>query len=167
MLKVVNSLEPWVFSKLLEICGESLRSCPKNYITDWERNFTDMHIVQSYYENLSAFFQEDGGKLFLWEEEGDLVSACCVESEQGSCVLHDLETKPNVRRKGNGRKLLTATIAYLADLGFDKIVVHIKKSNWPSLALHTGLGFVKVRDSARLLDGTVSSAYITMEYLIK
>lgn len=164
MLQVVNSLEPWVFSELLKICSESLRIHPETVNMNFELSVADMHKVRSYYEDLTLFFQEDKGKLFLWEEEGEFVSVCRVESEQRYCVLHDLETKPNARRKGNGKKLLTATISYLEDFGCDKIVVHVKKSNRQSLALHTEVGFTKVKDTAHLLDGTVSTSYMTMEY---
>lgn len=167
MLKVVNSLEPWLFSELIKICHETLGFCSENVDSNYEESSADMHKVQACYEDLTIFFEVDRGKLFLWEEQGAYASVCRVELDQGSCILHDLVTKPDARRKGNGRKLLLSTIEYLAAHGADKVTVHIKKSNMPSLALHMAVGFLKVKDTARLLDGTVSSDYITMEYLIK
>lgn len=160
MLKVVNSLEPWVFSELLHFLEENIQELPVFQAYD-------MHKTQAYYDELISFFQQDHGMLFLWEEQGTFVSACRIEADQDRCLLHDLATKPSERQKGYGRKLLLATIDYLKDQRIRSICVHVKKNNIPSISLHSSVGFVKVKDSAHLLDGTVSSAYITMEYVVK
>ena len=152
MLKVVDSLEPWVVSELVQFL---------------EENTHQLHDFNAYYEDLIFFFEQDHGILFFWEENGAFVSSCRFEVEQDQYLLHDLITKNKERRKGYGKKLLLATIDYLKDQGIPSVFVHIKKNNTASLALHASVGFCKVKDTARLLDGSVSSSYMTMEYLIK
>lgn len=156
-----------MFSALRQICSETVQLPSEIDSANHERKADDMYKEQAWYENLSSFFREDGGTLFFWEEQGAFVSVCRVEAARGLCILHDLETKPSARRKGYARNLLLATIDHLKNRGIDKVCVHIRRTNKPSLALHTTVGFVKVKDTARLLDGTVSSAYITMEFKIK
>lgn len=167
MLKVVSSLEPWVFSELLQICSESLQTRNGNIGIVTDSQIYRMNKEQYYYEDLISYFLHDHGKMFFWEESGEHVSACRMIMEDNRFLLHNLETKPSARRKGYAKKLLSSIIDHLANKKGNIICVHIKKDNKPSVALHTAVGFLKVKDTARLLDGSVSSDYITMEYQIK
>lgn len=148
MLKIVTSVEPWLIAVLQSIFDETAESHDNDY------------------ESVTRFLHQDGGMICLWKDGEVYTSTCRVDMGEDACLLHNLATKVSFRRKNYGRKLVTALIEYLSGLNVSSILVHIKKDNIPSLKLHESVGFIKIRDSARLLDGTVTSAYITMEYVI-
>jgi len=55
--------------------------------------------------------------------------------------INNLAVRPELRRHGLGSQLLEAVIAEAAHLGAAVIMLEVRRSNEPALALYTGAGF--------------------------
>lgn len=105
------------------------------------------------------FFRVPGGVYCIWEEDGAWVSGLRLEPWEDGLLLEALETDPDFRRQGYGRRLLRAVQDQWAH---ERIYSHVNKKNRPSLAVHAQCGFKLWKDTARLLDGTVSAGCCTL-----
>lgn len=112
------------------------------------------------------FFLEKGAFCCFWVDEG-YKSALRVESYIDGMLLTGVETMPEYRRMGYAKKLLQDVIAYLRDNCPCKLYCHIELRNMASMQLHKKLGFRKILDYARYIDGTVSSNAVTLMLDIK
>ncbi len=109
---------------------------------------------QNFYADIRDLFN-NLGTLFVWEENDVYLSALRIEQYCDGLLVTWLETDPDFRRKGNGRRLLISTIRELKNNSALKIYAHIHKGNHASIALHLSCGFEKISNSAKLLDGSV------------
>ena len=137
MLKIVRSYQELDVAQLRRVYEES--------ITD----------VQDFYDAVSAFFIEPSALYAIWKEDGQYLSVLRIEPYQDGYLVAGLETVPDLRQKGYGKALLSATLDYLPSNV--NIYSHIYKKNKASIAVHTACGFTKSLDYAVYLDGSVSA----------
>lgn len=147
MLRVYHSFLPELTDSIYEIYRESL----SKKLFGNNNNFID-----GLYDCDCIFF--------FWMSREELVSCVRCEISGSQALLYSLETAPNHRGKGFGKSLVSSAVDYLIKQGITDIHTHIKKNNKISLSLHDSLGFEISKDSARLIDGTVSQKYYTLIY---
>lgn len=130
-----------------------------DYEADWR-----FCAEQCFIEDLRHFFEIPNGKLFVLRIDGKTVSALRSEPYADGELFSYLETAPEMRGTGYGSDLVAESIRYLAQQGTHRIYAHVNKKNLPSLAVHRANGFCIYSDYAKLLDGTVSQNYYTLQY---
>lgn len=118
--------------------------------------------MEFYHYLRSVLFKTEGAVYCVWEEQGHYCSALRLEPFMDGLVLAGLETAPSLRRMGFGTRLVQETLGQLQPAV--PVYAHIRRSNAPSIALHRGCGFRKVKDCATLLDGTTTADYATYLY---
>lgn len=158
MLKVVRSMAELPFGKLMGIYTQSNRECGKKWSSESVERQIAMAEQEIYVYLRQCFFTRPGSRCFIWEEQGNAISAVRCESYADGWLLTALETAPEYRGKGFATKLLSAV---LESLGTGKVYTHIRNDNKASQAVHMNCGFTKVKIGARLLDGSYSRKYDT------
>lgn len=158
MLKVVRSMAELPFGKLMEIYAQSNCECGFQWGSEPDARRLQL-AEQDFYAYLrQCFFTLPDSVYFLWEEQGDLVSAVRCESYCDGVLLAALETAPDKRNQGYATALVKAVLNCLED---KKVYVHIHRDNSASVAVHLHCGFVKMKRGARLLDGSYSRIHDT------
>jgi ribosomal protein S18 acetylase RimI-like enzyme len=77
-------------------------------------------------------------------EDGEFLASACLISwfeHHNAPLLVFLMTRPERKRQGLGRSVLTASMESLADAGFEKITLVVTEENEPASRLYEGLGF--------------------------
>lgn len=105
-----------------------------------------------------VFFRTAGAVYYVWIENGRYIAALRLEPWDGKLLLSGFQTHPSYRRRGYGLMLMQEV---LRDHVHGTVCSHIHHKNYASIALHLKAGFRKAFESARLLDGTVTSQYGT------
>ena len=114
------------------------------------------------YEFFLDFFSQKNAFCAAWLEENTCCSVLRIQSFQGGVLVTGVETIPQKRRRGYACKLLSAVLDYLKQRGIEKIYSHVDRKNIASIRLHEKCGFYKLRDTARLLDGSVTTKMHTL-----
>ena len=152
VLHTAHSIRELDFSRLMEIYIEG-------NLQKAEEGLTLLEAEQDFYQYLrEVFFPTPGARYFVWVEEGAYVSALRLEPYGDGWLLEALETAPNHRRKGYGRRLVESVIA-LSE--YERVYSHIHRKNEPSLRLHEACGFRKVLDHGVYIDGSVNRHTVT------
>ena len=147
MLKICRSYRELNIQQLLEVYSQSLS----------EESISRFRAEQEYCDYLREnFFSIPNAFYALWDLEGRYVSGLRMEPYQDGFLLYWLETEPQERGKGYGKKLVKSVIEFLFLQESSPVYVHIHKKNTISLALHHACDFVTIQDYGVLLDGTVS-----------
>lgn len=95
-------------------------------------------------KDLSAeLAKKDSRVLLLCDERGPAAFACFWK-EEDAAELAMLATAPCRRRQGCAEKLLLHGLAALADEGAHRMVLEVRASNAPALALYEKLGFYRL-----------------------
>ena len=115
-------------------------------------------------EDLRNFFSIPGAAVYLWIENGYVVSALRAEPYLDGVLISYLETAPAMRGSGFAKVLLSAVIEHLESHQIKCVYSHVSRKNAPSLAVHYANGFSSILDYAKLLDGTISWNYYTLQY---
>lgn len=158
MLKVIHSMAELPFGNLMEIYVQSNRERGLQWSDESEERRLEL-VEQEFYAYLrQCFFTLPASRYFLWDEQGKAVSAVRCESYGDGVLLTALETAPDHRGKGYAAALLRAVFQHL---GRGKVYVHIRHGNSASIAVHQRCGFVKVKNGARMLDGSYSRVHDT------
>lgn len=110
------------------------------------------------------FFKKPGARYYIWQEAGEYTSALRVECFEDGLLLEALETRPDLRRMGYGRKLMTAVLAQLPK--GTHVYSHVAKRNTPSLAIHSACGFLRYLDYSVESDGTISNDHVTFKVTV-
>lgn len=105
-----------------------------------------------------GFFRNTGARYYVWLENGRYVAALRLEPWEGKLLLSGLQTHPACRRQGYGFLLMQSV---LQEYDRGNVYSHIHHRNRGSIALHLKAGFRRTSETARLLDGTVTSQYGT------
>ena len=121
----------------------------------WEQLRLGEENLRDYFRD---FFRQKGACLATWTGDGQVVSVARLEPLDDGLLLTGLETLPAFRGRGYATMLLTETCRR-----FRRIYSHVRKDNLPSLAVHKKAGFTVTQTFAKLLDGSVSHAYVTLE----
>ena len=117
------------------------------------------------YLQLQDFFANRDSRMAVWRTVDGIQAALRLEHHRDGLLLFALETRPDSRRKGFASSLVEQV---LADLDAGEIIYsHVRKDNSASMQLHFKCGFTVHSDVGRLLDGSVSNAYVTLKYIKK
>jgi len=94
--------------------------------------------VRSYLENGHPLLDRS----YLAESEAGIVSAVLVSLSEGIPFIGYVMTAPDYKSLGLGRLVTTASLAALAQDGYEKVVFYITEGNLPSEALFGAVGAV-------------------------
>lgn len=109
-----------------------------------------------------VFFAKAENMCYVLEDEGKYLSSLRIEHFEDGYLVHALQTMKLERGKGYASALFEEMKKDIV-LEEDKhIYSHILKNNKPSIVLHRQMGFQRLLDYAKLLDGSVSWNYFTM-----
>ena len=111
-----------------------------------------------------AFFRQPGAAYCVYMENDSYITAARVEPFDNGYLISGLETRPDFRRKGYGRKLMENLISACKREGNLPLYSHVSQRNFASMQLHLQCGFRVFKDSARYLDGSVHSDSKTLIY---
>lgn len=103
------------------------------------------------------FFRLPRVRCCLWKVEDRCVSLLRLEPWGDGMLLTGLETLPSERNQGYASALITAVGEYLGRQGAVRLYSHIDHRNKASIRTHEKCGFRLRSDTARLLDGTVTT----------
>lgn len=156
MLKILHNISQLNYSQLLCVYDETVKSR--------SAAIGVLAAEQEFYDDLLLFFSADKAVLCVWELEEKYTSCVRAEPYLDGFLLTCLETTPGARRRGYASSLLLALLERIKVTDGSPVYVHVHKENRASDALHRKLGFRVIADSARLIDGTVSTLYFTMKY---
>ncbi|MCD8326851.1 MAG: GNAT family N-acetyltransferase [Lachnospiraceae bacterium] len=98
-------------------------------------------MIDNFKDFLRKFFADDRNAYYIWEADGEWVSALRLTRLEGCYFLEALETKPECRKRGYSLELFTAVYEYLGQHGPFVIRDHVSKRNTASLAAHKRAGF--------------------------
>ena len=137
MLQIHNNMKALDLESLINVYGLSAQE---------EQSF--VNYLQE------VFFRTKGAVYCIWVLNGCYVSALRLEPYADGMVLAGLKTAKDAWGKGYATALIRSAMEWL---GTGKVYSHIHHYNKASIAVHQRCGFRKISDTARLLDGSVSS----------
>ena len=114
------------------------------------------------YEFFLDFFTQKDAFCAAWVTEVGLCSVLRIQSYLDGVLLTGVETAPQQRGRGYAYALMCAVLEKLRQRGVRKVYSHVDRKNAPSMKLHEKCGFYKLRDTARLLDGSVTTQMDTL-----
>ena len=91
---------------------------------------------------LGRFMSKDENTYYVWEVDGEWVSALRLTKLEGFYFLEALETAPKHRKRGYAAQLIQAVIDMLKTDGQVVLRSNVRKTNVASLATHKKCGFV-------------------------
>lgn len=158
MLKLIRCMRDVDFAELLNIyrVSDEIYGC---YECDEEGRFSAEHEFYQYLKDV--FFQMPDALYAVWSVQRSAVSALRVEAYCDGLLVTALETAPESRRKGYATLLLSAI---LSEFGSQKIYSHVHRNNAASMRVHEKCGFVRISDSATMIDGSFMPSYCTLCY---
>ena len=161
MLLLVQTLRELSFGSLMEVYRESNGWNGEEFFP-METPERQLALAEErFYQYLQEdFFSKPDARYCIWTENGSYVSALRLWSFPDGQLLEGLETKPGQRRRGYAASLIRA-VQELSPAG-TRIYSHVSRDNTASMRLHESCGFRVIRESARRLDGTVSTRSVTL-----
>ena len=161
MLEVFDSLKNLNFQMLMDVYAQSNRENAEVYFPQLSEPQGVAMVEQQFYTFLQeVFFKTRDSRYCVWLADGKYVSALRLEPYRDGLLLEALETAPEQRHKGYGRRLMQAALGQIQG---KPVYSHVGKRNAASLALHMGCGFEKIQDCAVYIDGSVSQNAITLK----
>ena len=112
--------------QVLAVDGTSPHPWPENII------IRDLIVRDSIISYIGAFSQVDGSMLLGYAALGE---------EKGNGLLMNLVVLPRYHRRGIGVQLVLASAEFASGLGFFKLALRVRLTNYAALALYSGLGF--------------------------
>ena len=91
---------------------------------------------------LRKFMSKNENTYYVWDTNGEWVSAFRLTKLEGYYFMEALETTPEHRRKGYASELIKAVIQKLEEDESVVIRSNVRKTNTASLAMHRKCGFV-------------------------
>lgn len=160
MLIIAKKLRELSFGQLMEIYREgNLENGREAAPLETEQRQIAIG-EQDFYNYLDqVFFRTPQAYYAIWEKDGAYVSALRLEPFRDGLLLEALETRPDCRRKGYAKALITGVLEKLPDV---KVYSHVSKRNFASLRTHESCGFEKKLDYAVCADGSVKQHMVTM-----
>lgn len=143
--------------------------CQKSNIEQGRKsypNFSAYDQLQIVESNLSDYLREsmlEGTlKCAVWAPDGKYKAVLRLEEYRDGYLIAGLETAVNERRKGYASALIHSLLTSFPNTVFYS---HVMNGNAASVRLHEKCGFIKIKDTAAYLNGTVSTNAAT--YCIK
>lgn len=161
MLLIATKMYELNFSQLMEVYYGSNQENGAYFFPEESPGRALILAEQKFREYLQEdFFAHIGAAYYIWQEDGQYVSALRLEPYEGGVLLQALETKPDSRAMGYAGKLIRETLRTLP--GGTKVYSHVSKRNAASLAVHCACGFRQMLDYAVEIDGTVTRKCVTL-----
>ena len=114
---------------------------------------------------LGKFMSKNENTYYVWEENGEWVSALRLSKLDGYYFMEALETKTEARGKGYATKLILETIALLRTRGDVILRSNVNKKNVASLSTHMKCGFeIEHENGINYISGTVRENVYGMIY---
>ena len=165
MIIVADSIEKLDFPRLMEVYLEGNAENGEYFWPEEEPERRIELAKESFRSYLvDGFYGTAHGTYYVWTEQGRYISALRLERHADGLLLEALETRPDCRRKGYGRKLILAVLEQLPQ--GTRVYSHVNKENQPSLAAHRSCGFSKALDYAVGSDGEICDWEVTMEIFV-
>ena len=162
MLIVCEKLKDLSFSQLMMVYEEGNRENAEAFWPDMEEGQRMIRAEQEFYQYLrEIFFPTEHARYYVWEENGNYVSALRLEPYRDGMLLEALETHPGYRRMGYAASLIRAVQEVSSDV---KIYSHVSKRNKASLKTHEKCGFKQNSDHAVYINGSVDYRCCTLLY---
>ena len=165
MLIWINTFDQLDFPQLMEVYAEGNRENAE-YFYGKETPEQGLRLAEQdarcYLQD--DFFRKTGAAYYIWQEAGTYVSALRLEPNGDGLLLEALETRPDLRRRGYGRKLMAAVLAQLPE--GTRVCSHVAKWNEPSMAIHNACGFSRHLNYAVEPDGTISNDHVTFQVTV-
>lgn len=161
MLLIAERFRELSFGKLMEVYRESNERNGEEWYPEETPERQLALVEEGFCQYLQKdFFSQPEVRYFIWTENGKYVSALRLSPFLDGQLLEALETNPQERRKGFGVCLIRA-LQETVPAG-TRIYSHVSRKNIASLGLHQSCGFRVVQETARYLDGTVSTRAQTL-----
>ena len=167
MLHIIDSRNTLPFDALMKIYKEGNEENGAARYPHLPSAEQIIEAEQDFYAYLKAFFQQPDSHYFLWEADGDYVSALRLEPFSDGYLIAALETEPSHRNMGYGKALLGAVIQWVEAHNPMPVYSHISRQNGVSLAVHKAVGFIEYLPYCRYTDGSVSHNATTLRYIKK
>lgn len=90
-----------------------------------------------------ALLTREGGIAFVAVEEGRAVAYGGMLTVLDEGQITNIATHPAYRRRGLGRGVTEALLAYAGENGIVSVSLEVRESNAAAIALYTALGFVE------------------------
>ena len=142
MLLELREAVPGQRKKLMDIYRQSNIENIAYFFPDAGNEETGLAMVEnSFMEFMEEFITREENRCYIWEEEGEWLSALRVERFDGYWFLEALETRPDRRKRGYAERLMIAVIQRLR--GYGRVIIRdsVSKNNEASIALHRKCGF--------------------------
>jgi len=160
MLIIAKKLHELSFSALMEVYIEGNQEKAADEWSHLPPQFALQQAEQDFYLYLKDdFFKTADACYAVWQEQGRYMSALRLEPYRDGLLMEALETAPDYRRQGYGKKLVEAILSYYSGR---KVYSHVDRKNLPSLLTHQSCGFQKILDHAVYIDGSVNHRAYTM-----
>ena len=95
-------------------------------------------------ERFETYLRDDSfgrarGNYYIWAEDGRYLAALRLEEHGDGLLLEALETRPDSRRRGCAKELISAVLERLPP--GTRVYSHVNRRNAASLAAHRACGF--------------------------
>ena len=158
MLVEIKKIDAVVVDRLFAVYAESME--------DLAADFGSADDMRADYEGFLREFIRKPGQLILVEADGDdWVSALrAIEYRPSVWFMEAVETAPDRRGQGFGRRLLNHSVERLLSLGAQRIECIIHPDNTASQCLHASCGFVPTDDKPVNCWGETETGCILWRY---
>ena len=159
MLIEIKEINAAVVDRLFAVYAESM--------ADLSGNFGSADEMRAGYEGfLREFIREPGQSVLVETDRDQWVSALrAVEYRPGVWFIEAVETAPDRRGSGFGRRLLTHAAERLLSLGAKRIECIIHPDNTASQRLHAACGFVPTDDKPVNCWGETETGCVLWRYI--
>ena len=159
MLIEIKEIDAAAVDRLFAVYAESM--------ADLSENFDSADEMRAGYEGfLREFIREPGQSVLVETDRDQWVSALrAVEYRPGVWFIEAVETAPDRRGQGFGRRLLTHTVEHLLSLGAKRIECIIHPDNTASQRLHAACGFVPTDDKPVNCWGETETGCVKWKYM--
>lgn len=93
---------------------------------------------------ISEYLENDSVRIFCAKEKGKVLGAVCVLLTADSADILDIATDENFKRQGIGRALCEYVFAFCEKHGVFSVLLEVRESNAPAIALYEKCGFEKI-----------------------
>ena len=159
MLIEIKEIDAAAVDRLFAVYAESM--------ADLSENFDSADEMRAGYGSFLREFIREPGQSVLVETDGDQwVSALrAIESRPGVWFVEAVETAPDRRGQGFGRRLLNHTMERLLSLGAKRIECIIHPDNTASQRLHAACRFVPTDDKPVNCWGETETGCVLWRYI--
>jgi len=140
MLIEIKEINESAVCQLFDLYAESMRNMQSQF-----HSYDEMK--QAYTQFLHDFLASPNQLILVETIDGEWVSGLrTIETSKGCWFIEAVETKPDRRERGYGKRLIQDTISYLRQKGMCQITCQIARKNVRSQLLHTSCGFVATQE---------------------